>query len=231
MVLQYLKDRVRMRVHDIDPTKTRGLAEASSLEETLSCQVVIVCVPISRLRSVCSRMAPHLSSGQLVLDTCSVKARPVEWMIQSLPNHVEILGTHPLFGPDSGKDGIAGLRIALCPVRIAPAKYRYVCDFLRSLELVILEVTPEEHDRQIALSQAIFHLIAQAMGRLGWGVKPISTPGPESFFRLVRTVQRDTDQLFLDIERENPYAAEVRRRFIQEILKIDENLRARQDQT
>jgi prephenate dehydrogenase len=175
-------------------------------------------------------MAPFLRPGQLVVDTCSVKARPIQWMLQSLPDHVEILGTHPLFGPDSGKEGIGGLKIALCPVRIDSAKYLAICNFLRSLELVLLEVTPKDHDRQIALSQAVFHLIAQATGRLRWGVKPVSTPGPESFYRLVKTVQRDTDQLFLDMERENPYAAEVRQQFIGEILKIDEDLRARQEE-
>jgi len=41
---------------------------------------------------------------------------------------------------------------------------------------------------------------------------------------LVRTVQQDTDQLFLDIERENPYAAQWRQRFIQEILSLDREL-------
>jgi len=41
---------------------------------------------------------------------------------------------------------------------------------------------------------------------------------------LVRTVQQDTDQLFLDIERENPFAAEWRQRFIQEVLSLDKKL-------
>jgi hypothetical protein len=59
---------------------------------------------------------------------------------------------------------------------------------------------------------------------LDWGVKPISTPGPESFYRLVKTVQRDTDQLFHDLESENPYAAEYRREFIDELIELDREL-------
>ena len=60
-----------------------------------------------------------------------------------------------------------------------------------------VEVTAQEHDQQIAKSQAVFHLIAQVMKQLKWASQDISTPGPEAFNRLVRTVQQDTDQLFL----------------------------------
>lgn len=233
MIHRHLRERVELRVFDRDPSRIAGMPEAASLEQVCGCEIVILSVPISTVAEVCSRISGLLAPGGIVVDTCSVKTLPVQWMVERLPETVEILGTHPLFGPDSGKDGIAGLKIAVCPIRIQPEKYQEIRRFLESLELVVVETTPEEHDRQIALSQAIFHLIAQAMGRLGWGVKPISTPGPEAFYRLVKTVQRDTQQLFLDMERENPFAAECRRLFIDEILKIDRELaahRERQDE-
>ena len=62
------------------------------------------------------------------------------------------------------------------------------------------------------------------MKQLRWAAQAISTPGPEAFYRLVRTVQQDTDQLFLDMERENPYAAEWRQRFVQEMLNLEREL-------
>jgi len=165
-----------------------------------------------------------LREGQIVVDTCSVKKRPVEWMLAHFPESVQILGTHPLFGPDSGKQGIAGLKIALSPVRIERKTYAGIRNYLEELKLVIVETTPEEHDKQIAQSQAVFHLIAQVMKQLRWAAQAISTPGPEAFYRLVRTVQHDTDQLFLDMECENPYAAECRQRFVQEMLNLEREL-------
>lgn len=224
MVCRHLRDRVELRVYDADPKRLEGFPEASSLPEVCEAQLVILAVPISALVDLCRQIAPLLRPEAVVADTCSVKALPVKWMVEHLPGSCELLGTHPLFGPDSGKDGIAGLKIALCPVRIAPERMAEIRRFLETLELVVVETTPDEHDRQIALTQAVFHLIAQAMGRLGWGVKPICTPGPEAFYRLVKTVQRDTAQLFFDMERENPFAAECRRMFIQEILRIDREL-------
>lgn len=227
MAYRHLRHSAEVRVYDQDNQRLEGLSGKASLSEALECQVILLSVPISQMKRVCQQIAPSLSPGQLVVDTCSVKARPVSWMTEYLPSEVDILGTHPLFGPDSGKEGIAGLKIALCPVRIRRQYYNQICDYLRSLELVILETTPEEHDQQIGQSQAIFHLIAQVLKRLEWGVKPISTLGPETFYRLVRTVQRDTDQLFLDLERENPFAAEYRRQFIEKMMEVDRELTKR----
>lgn len=224
MAYRYLRDSVEVRVYDHDERRLEGLPERASLSEAAGCQLILLSVPISAMKQVCQQIAPKLKSGQLVVDTCSVKVRPVQWMTRYLPPDVDILGSHPLFGPDSGKEGIAGLKIALCPVRIRPEYYSYISEYLRSLELVVLETTPEEHDKQIGQSQAIFHLIAQVLKRLDWGVRPISTMGPETFYRLVRTVQRDTDQLFLDMERENPFAAEYRKQFIEKMMEVDREL-------
>jgi prephenate dehydrogenase len=227
MVYRYLKERVKVIVFDSASSKLEGLSERVAFGEIVKADLLVLAVPISAVAEICRKLAPYLTPQQIVLDTCSVKEKPVKWMLENLPPDVQILGTHPLFGPDSGKEGIAGFKIALCPIRIQAADYQAVCDFLRSVELVLIETTPEEHDRQIAVSQAVFHLIAQAMKRLEWGAKPISTPGPDSFYRLVKTVQRDTNQLFHDMERENPYAAEYRQQFIHELLRLDQELKSK----
>ena len=224
MAYEYLRRDKEVLVYDSDSSQLQGISGASTFEEALSATLIVLCVPISAMEDTCKRMAPLLREGQIVVDTCSVKERPLEWMSTHLPDSVQILGTHPLFGPDSGKKGVAGLKIALCPARIEKESYDSIRHYLQRLELVIVEVTAQEHDQQIAKSQAVFHLIAQAMKQLKWASQAISTPGPEAFERLVRTVQQDTDQLFLDIERENPYAAQWRQRFIQELLNLDKEL-------
>jgi prephenate dehydrogenase len=229
MAYQILKPHTKLTVCDIDPVRSAKYPESADLSIVAACDLILLTVPISAVRGLCADLSDRMVPGQIVVDTCSVKANPVRWMLEELPNSVQIVGTHPLFGPDSGKEGIAGLKIAVCPVRIEEEAFQCILQFLRALELVVIETTPEEHDRQIAQSQAVFHLIAQAMKQLEWGVKPISTPGPEVFYRLVRTVQKDTDQLFLDMEKENPYAGEYRRMFVEEILNLDRTLKARHE--
>ncbi len=215
---------LRPRVWTRDEAKLAGLDGAASFEEAAAAEIVVLTVAISAMRETCARLAPLLRPGQIVVDTCSVKVDPVKVMTELLPETVGILGTHPLFGPDSGQDGIAGLKIVLCPVRIDAVAYDRIREFLRSLGLSVIEATPEEHDRQVARTQAIFHLLAQALGRLGWGGEPIATPGPEAFFRQVLTLRNDSFQLFQDMQRRNPFAGEYRERFLEELRRLDREL-------
>jgi prephenate dehydrogenase len=223
MTYEHLRE-LGPRVWTRDGSKLVGLEGAGSVEEAAAADIVVLTVAISAMQETCARLAPLLRPGQIVVDTCSVKVDPVEVMTALLPETIGILGTHPLFGPDSGKDGIVGLKIVLCPVRIEPVAYDRIREFLCSLGLQVIEATPEEHDRQAARTQAIFHLLAQALGRLGWGGEPIATPGPEAFFRQLQTLRHDSFQLFQDMQRRNPFAAEYRGRLLEELRRLDEEL-------
>ncbi len=228
MVYDYLKPHGGLRVWTRDQSKLQGLPEAGSFEEAAAQDVIVLTVAISAMEATCRRLAPRLRPGQLVIDTCSVKVEPVRTMLSLLPDAVEILGTHPLFGPDSGKNGIAGLKIVVCPVRIAEASYRPILDLLRGLELDVIETTPEEHDRQVARTQALFHALAQTLQRLGWGGERIATPGPETLYRLMGALTNDSFQLFLDMQRENPFATEYRRKFLDAFAALDREIAPRQ---
>jgi prephenate dehydrogenase len=223
MIYDHLQHR-QPRIWTRTESRLRGLDGASSFEEAVSSDIVILSVPISAMEENCRRIAPLLRPGQTVIDVCSVKVGPVRIMAECLPDHVQILGTHPLFGPDSGKNGIEGLKIVLCPVRIDPGLLERVRQELVSLGLRVIESTPEEHDREAARTQAIFHLLARAMGRLGWGDDEIATPGPEAFFRQVTTLQNDSFQLFVDMQRDNPYASAAREEFLEALASLHREL-------
>lgn len=224
LVYEHLRPRGQLRVWTRDARKLAGIPEAASFEDAARADVVLLTVAISAMEETCARLAPLLRPGSVVVDTCSVKVWPVEIMRRHVPEGVGILATHPLFGPDSGRDGIRGLKIVLCPVRVTPEAYRQIRSFLESLGLVLIEATAQEHDRQAARTQAVFHLLAQALGRLGWGGESMATPGPEAFFRQIGSVQQDTAQLFRDMERLNPFAAEYRRQFLATLAEIDREL-------
>lgn len=92
------------------------------LAETAACDIVVLAVPVARLEHLCQQIAPHLRQGALVVDVGSVKLAPMQAMASHLPDHVQILGTHPLFGPQSARDGIQNRDRALpAPWRHPPA--------------------------------------------------------------------------------------------------------------
>ncbi|MCB1512339.1 MAG: prephenate dehydrogenase, partial [Hyphomicrobiaceae bacterium] len=121
-------------------------ADAGGLSDVGACDIVILAVPVTSLTLAIRQIRPFLRPGCLVIDVGSVKVSPARVMLAELPPDVEILGTHPLFGPQSAHDGIAGRKIAICPLRCRST--RRVAAFLhKALGLDVHVTTPEEHDR------------------------------------------------------------------------------------
>jgi prephenate dehydrogenase len=176
------------------------------------CDVVILAVPVGELSAAIAELRPYLRPGSIVVDVGSVKVRPVEVMMAALPGFVEIVGTHPLFGPQSARHGIAGRKIAVCPVRGRSA-YR-IAAFLRiALGLNVYLVSPEEHDRQAAIVQGVTHLIARVLVRMEPLPTELTTASFDHLMQATEMVRHDAASVYLAIERDNPYAAEVRERF------------------
>jgi prephenate dehydrogenase len=132
---------------------------------------------------------------------------------ETLPGDVEIIGTHPLFGPQSGRDGIAGQRIALCAA--ASPRQRALRRFLRhTLQLTVIETSPEEHDRQVAYVQGLTHIVARAIIAMDLPPLALTTATFDHLLRMVDTVRHDSDQLFRTIVADNPFAAEVKAKLL-----------------
>ncbi|MDV6331815.1 prephenate dehydrogenase/arogenate dehydrogenase family protein [Asticcacaulis sp. 201] len=188
----------------------------ASLEEVAACRIVVLATPVRVLKTVAEAIAPYVHPRALIIDVGSVKMKPAKWLLDALPPSVYIVCTHPLFGPQSARKGIHDLEIVVCPVRLrrlAPI----VRFFENTLDLKVSLATPEQHDKALAAVQGLTHLIAKVLS----GLEPLPTVHTTRSYDLmmqgVGLVSGDSDELFLSIERDNPFAAEVRRRFFVEI--------------
>jgi prephenate dehydrogenase len=202
-----------------------GHVRFGSVAEVGRCDLVILAVPVGVMASALKELRPHLRPGATVVDVGSVKVRPIEVMKVELPPFVDIVGTHPLFGPQSASGGIAERKIALCPVRGRAS--RRIAAFLRHvLKLKVHIVSPDEHDRQAAIVQGLTHLVAKVLVRMGPLPTRLTTASFDHLIRATDMVRHDSAGVFLAIERDNPYAAEVRARFF----SLAEAARAELDQ-
>lgn len=199
--------------HDPAASDDEGLATLTDLATAAACPTVVLAVPVEALEATLVAIGPLLRPDALVIDVGSVKVKPARAMNTLLPPGVRIVGTHPLFGPQSGKDGIAGLRIAVCEVRGAKDARRVAAFCRRALGLRVFQVSPEDHDREAATVQGLTHLIARVL----MAMEPLPTRmTTASFNRLMQAVdmvRHDSPAVFRAIERDNPFAAEVRERF------------------
>jgi len=176
----------------------------ASIAEAAGQDVVILAVPVSSLRNVLRSIRLLVRPGSLILDVCAVKVKPIAWMKRLLPRHVHILGTHPLFGPDSAALSLKGHTIVLCPVRCPVRQLRQTSRILRKAGLKVVRMTPAQHDRLVAVPL----FIAQYLGRVAAKVAPslqIAAPSSKKLNEVARMAENDSSQMFRDLYRYNPY--------------------------
>ena len=215
-------------IHACDPApQARAFARRHNVtlcdvETAAGCDIVVLATPVRTLKALAAAVAPHVPAHGLVVDVGSVKMKPARWLLDALPPTVSILCTHPLFGPQSARKGIHDLEIVLCPVRIRHLG-TLVRFFRDTLDLKVTVATPEAHDRALAAVQGLTHLIAKVMTGLGPLPTVHTTRSYDLMMQGIGLVQGDSDELFLSIERDNPFAVDMRKRFFTEI----DTLRAR----
>ncbi|MEL6259219.1 MAG: prephenate/arogenate dehydrogenase family protein [Pseudomonadota bacterium] len=132
--------------------------------------LVILCTPVGRLGAVCAAMADHLKAGAIVTDVGSVKAKALTEMRDACPDHIHLIPGHPIAGTEkSGPAAGFGSLFQdawhiLTPLSDQNAAYDKAVDalavFWRTLGARVEVMDAERHDRVLAITSHLPHLIA-----------------------------------------------------------------------
>jgi prephenate dehydrogenase len=228
LIVKYLSKRFKIIVYDKknigdEIIKLGGMP--GNLIDACGSDIIIPAVPISEFESVLIEIKPFLKKGSTLVDVCSVKEYPASLMKKTLPDNVNILATHPMFGPDSASETLSKRKIILCKVRIDDERYGKIKSFLESLGLIVIETTPETHDEDMANSLLLTHFIGRSLIDFGAKDQETDTEGYKRLMKILETVQNDSWQLFYDMNKYNKYAKLMRGRFIKSIIKIDKKVK------
>ena len=198
--------------------------QSVTLEEIGRCDAVFLCTSISSIVPVLNELVPHLRDGVVVLDTCSVKVYPTRSMREILPETVEVVGTHPMFGPDSGRNGIAGLPLVFAPVRCSGATADLWRQEFRSMGLAVSDLDPESHDREAAFTQGVTHFVGRVLADMALVPSDIATIGYRQLLSVMEQTCNDPYQLFEDLQRFNPYTTQMRLKLQQSLNRVLDSL-------
>jgi prephenate dehydrogenase len=196
-----------------------------------SAEFVVVAVPVAHMKKAIADLAPHLHTGQVVLDVGSVKVGPAAAFAASLGDAIPWVPTHPLFGPLSLALAERPLRVVVCPNLRHPEGTRRVRDLYERLGCEIVEDTVEHHDQVMAHTHALTFFVAKGMLEAGAGMEvPFAPASFQALARAIEAVRSDAGHLFAAIQRENPYAADARGHLVEALTSIDRALRAPRDE-
>lgn len=185
---------------------------------------LIFSVPLQSIEEVCRKIQNHVSEKTILVDVTSVKVEPLKILKQHFLNN-KILGTHPIFGPQSGKNGIEHLPIVLCNVSLPEDEYEKVKSFLEhDLKLKVIEKTPGQHDREMAYVQGLSHFIGRVLSIMDIQDYETGTKSYKQLIQLKELLQNDSWELYKTIQNGNIFTKEVRHEFLKTLMELEEKL-------
>ncbi|CAI9782428.1 unnamed protein product [Fraxinus pennsylvanica] len=176
--------------------------------------VILLCTSIISTESVLRSLPiQRLKRNTLFVDVLSVKEFPKNIFLQVLPTHFDVLCTHPMFGPESGKNGWQNLPFVFDKVRIGNedsrlARVENFLDIFKKEGCRMVEMTCAEHDKYAAGSQFITHTMGRILEKLQLDSTPINTKGYETLLDLVENTASDSFDLYYGLFMYNKNAME-----------------------
>jgi len=216
-----LVDDFPVLVYDNSKTDEDIMIEARSSEvkvtpapvsEVASCKNVFLCVPILKFEEALQEYKQHFSKGATIIDVLSVKEHPLKLMTEVQKDcDIEILLTHPMFGPDAvAEDGLKDQPIVICPEKTSKSTVSLWCEYFKRKGLRVVEMSCEEHDKIIARSLCLTHLLGRAVDRIGISASNIDTKDFKNLLKMREHACNDSLELYKGLQQKNQFAEEMR---------------------
>lgn len=200
-----------------DPERAKATAhrlrvKAVPIPDASKYDVAIVSVPIDLTKETVVQIARDLKPKSLIVDLSSVKQPIVEGISSGLPEGIEYLSLHPLFGPDT--KSLQGKTVVSVSVR-AGVLSQALLEVLRKRGARIIESSPQQHDRLMGMIQGAHHFamlcLGSALNKSGFGPQ-LREFATDSFKNTLSILDKTWSNLgtILQIQKYNPYCEAAR---------------------
>lgn len=160
-LIYYFRDEFEVYITGRDHKKGRAVANDMNVNYIESNEglanisdILVISVPIQYTSDVIREVAPFMKSGSLMVDVTSVKEGPTRTMSEALPENVEYIPTHPVFGPRTTR---LDNQVIVLTADKKGEWYPKVYDYLAGKNMRIIETTAEKHDFMMSIVQVLTH--------------------------------------------------------------------------
>jgi len=194
------------------PDLPQNISVTQSLEELVKqSDIIIPAVPIRNFETIIKQLAHLIKPNQIIIECCSVKEYPVATMKNFLPDFVQIIATHPMFGPvsvEKNNNNLKGLKIVMDNITAQVSVYNELTTYFQNLGLDIITMSPQEHDQLAAKSHFFSKTLRLMADELNLHATKIDTPAATAIFEAFSKTANDK-AIVEDMIVYNSYCKEV----------------------
>jgi cyclohexadieny/prephenate dehydrogenase len=183
------------RVVTLERAKALGAIDDFTLDIPAAihrADLAVFCTPVDQIAGQILSAAPGCNAGTLLTDAGSTKGAIVRALEGRLPDGVNFVGSHPLAGsekrgPEHADAGLfqGRLTIVTPTAHTDPDALEHTIAFWQALGARVRVMDPDEHDRALALTSHLPHLLAAAVASIL----------PPELYDLTATGFRDTTRV------------------------------------
>ena len=196
--------------------------------------VVVLAVPLIDFEDVVLSLPQDRLRGKLVVEVCPLSAYPKAILLRHFGPEVDILSTHPMFGPSSGEDPYAepswdGRPLVYEKARIIDGRR---CDAFLSIfeeaRCQLVEMTAEQHDASTADAEFVTHLTGRLLDRELLPPTPVTSKEYAALCDVADMTSGDSFDLFFGMFKFNDRAKDHLNKMRDNLAKVERQLAAKE---
>lgn len=160
-LIYYFRDEFDVYITGRDHNKGKAVANELNVNYIESnaglaniSDILVISVPIQHTCDVIREVAPFMKEGSVMIDVTSVKEGPTKTMGEVLPDNIEYIPTHPVFGPRTTE---LDNQVIVLTADKKGKWYSKVYKYLASKNMRIIETSAEKHDFMMSIVQVLTH--------------------------------------------------------------------------
>lgn len=221
---EYFKDNFSFSIYDkyIDEKEIKRISKQKnitphSIEES---DIIFLAVPISSIQIISKELKTKVHPNSMIVEMCSVKEHPLKVLHKYFPKN-EIVGLHPLFGPDSVLNTLEDHQAIIVSKNYKSNNFNYLVNTLKEKKIKIFKMSAENHDRLMAYTLCLTQFLGNALALINLPDKKIGTKGYIHLYDIVERTKRDKIQLFFEMNKYNKFSKAMRRKVLANVNYIN----------
>ena len=187
--------------------------------------VILLSVPMSQMEQAVAELGKHVRPGTLVVENASIKGCSLPKLIATMPDDVEMLGIHTMFGGDIPE--LTGQNIIITKTEHCGRSAQAFEDLLYKYGAKLTYADIESHDRVSAYLQALFQLTLVSLAEVLRNsmdsrseIEPFISPNSRRVLSSMERVLRQSDELLTDLQTLNDEYPQMRHLFLQTVFNL-----------